>query len=93
MSKSKDIREKCLDCAGGSPKEVTLCHVIACTLWPHRFGCSYKSKRFKERTVSAMQRYPGEYAGIVEALQDHIKTHPNSPEYVAIHDILAGNPS
>ncbi len=91
MSKSKDIRDHCLDCAGGSPKEVTLCQVIACTLWPHRFGCSYKSKRFRERMESARARYPGEYADIVKLVRDHLETCPNSPEYAAIHDILEGH--
>lgn len=34
----KAIRRKCLDCCCGSPKEVELCPVTACTLYPYRFG-------------------------------------------------------
>ena len=34
----KSIREKCLDCSCGSPKEVRLCPVIKCALYPYRFG-------------------------------------------------------
>jgi hypothetical protein len=32
------IRKKCIDCSGGSRKEVRLCPVVACPLWPYRFG-------------------------------------------------------
>lgn len=34
----KSIRLKCLDCCCGSPKEVELCPVVGCTLYPYRFG-------------------------------------------------------
>lgn len=34
----KAIREKCLDCCCDSHKEVTLCQVKDCTLYPFRFG-------------------------------------------------------
>lgn len=30
------IRAKCLDCAGGQPKEVRLCPAKLCSLWPFR---------------------------------------------------------
>jgi hypothetical protein len=32
------IRAKCLSCGCGSHKEVELCPVEACPLWPLRFG-------------------------------------------------------
>lgn len=32
------LRRKCLDCSAGSRKEVRLCPVEACTLWPYRLG-------------------------------------------------------
>ena len=32
------IREHCVHCAGGSVKEVRMCPVKDCTLWPYRFG-------------------------------------------------------
>lgn len=35
----KAIRSQCLGCGGGSWKEVALCTVTACPLWPYRF-CS-----------------------------------------------------
>jgi len=34
----KAIRAKCLDCSGGSSKEVRLCPAEGCPLWPYRFG-------------------------------------------------------
>lgn len=45
MEKPKDfksplriIREKCLDCQGGSVLEVKACSILDCALWYHRFG-------------------------------------------------------
>ena len=34
----KSIRAKCIDCSGGSHKEVRLCPVKDCTLYPYRMG-------------------------------------------------------
>ena len=34
----KAMRANCLDCCCGSPKEVRLCPVIECALYPYRFG-------------------------------------------------------
>ena len=34
----KSIREKCLDCTAGSRKEIRLCPVVQCALYPYRFG-------------------------------------------------------
>jgi len=44
MSKEKyltplqSIRKKCLDCSCGSTKEVNLCPITTCALWPYRSG-------------------------------------------------------
>jgi hypothetical protein len=32
------IREKCIDCSGGSLLDVRLCPVVKCALWPYRAG-------------------------------------------------------
>ena len=32
------VRAKCLDCSGRSSKEVSLCTVKTCPLWPFRLG-------------------------------------------------------
>ena len=34
----KAIRAKCIDCSGGSAKEVRECHIRDCELWPYRMG-------------------------------------------------------
>lgn len=34
----KAIRAKCLDCCCGSAKEVELCPIPDCSLYPYRFG-------------------------------------------------------
>jgi len=34
----KSIRAYCLECSGGSPKEVRLCVIPECPLYPYRLG-------------------------------------------------------
>lgn len=34
----KAIRMKCLDCCSGQNKEIRLCTVINCPIYPYRFG-------------------------------------------------------
>jgi hypothetical protein len=34
----KAIRHRCLDCCAGSAREVGLCPVHTCSLYPYRFG-------------------------------------------------------
>lgn len=38
MTPMKAIRANCLDCCGGSPKEVRLCPSAKCPLYPYRLG-------------------------------------------------------
>jgi len=39
----KAIRLKCLDCCAGSRKEVRLCPVRDCPLWPFRMGRNHSN--------------------------------------------------
>ena len=55
--KARAIRDKCLECSGDSPKEVTLCHIFDCPLWPFRIGASIESKQYKKRISLALRRY------------------------------------
>ena len=48
----KSIREKCLDCTAGSRKEIKLCTVIQCALYPYRFG-----KRPSQAIVDTINDY------------------------------------
>lgn len=46
----KMIRKKCVDCCGGSEKEVRLCTAIGCPLWAFRMGNNpLRGKVEKER--------------------------------------------
>lgn len=38
LTPMRAIRAKCLDCSGGSGKEVRECRVISCSLHPYRMG-------------------------------------------------------
>lgn len=50
----KAIRQKCLECSNGSDKEVRLCTVYDCPLYPYRMGRGPRtfdlSKEFIEKT-------------------------------------------
>lgn len=62
----KAVRLKCLDCSCFQPREVELCPVTKCTLYPYRFGKDpYKKKReytedqrtvMRGRAMSALSR-------------------------------------
>ena len=40
----KAIRAKCLDCCAGQPKEVKLCPIEECPIYPYRFGKNPKRR-------------------------------------------------
>lgn len=55
----KAIREKCLDCSGGSHKEVEKCTLKDCPVCPFRMGTNpYRTKRemTEEQRVAAAER-------------------------------------
>jgi hypothetical protein len=41
----KAIRAKCLDCMGGSSKEVKRCNIPDCSLFPYRLGKRPKQEK------------------------------------------------
>ena len=45
----KSIRAKCLDCSSGSMKEVRLCPVRNCALWPYRMGRRPRKEELEEK--------------------------------------------
>lgn len=57
--RSVAIRKKCLGCAG-STKEVTLCHILDCPLWPYRTGSGLESVKYRERMSLAKAKYKKE---------------------------------
>ena len=58
MNKARAIRMNCLDCAGGTALEATLCGITDCPLWEHRLGCSPKSRVYQERVARALKSHP-----------------------------------
>ena len=55
----KAIREKCLDCCGGSSSDVKACTAQWCALYPFRFGRNpYRTKRklTDEQRTAAIER-------------------------------------
>ena len=53
----KAIRKKCLDCSNYQPKEIRLCPVIKCAIYPYRFG-----RRPDAKTISTLEEYFGKKA-------------------------------
>ena len=48
----KAIRKNCLDCTNGQPKEIRLCPVIDCALYPYRFG-----RRPNDSTIDTLKQF------------------------------------
>ena len=51
----KAIRKKCLDCTCYQPKEVRLCPVVNCPLYPYRMGT-----RPSQATIDTMNEFYSE---------------------------------
>ena len=51
----KAIRMKCLDCTCGQVKEIRLCPIINCPLYPYRMG-----RRPDKATVDTLKEFYGE---------------------------------
>ena len=51
----KAIRKNCLDCCCGQVKEVRLCPIINCPLYPYRMG-----RRPDKATVDTLKEFYGE---------------------------------
>ncbi len=47
------IRKKCLDCSNNSPKEVTLCPIPECELYPFRFGVRPETAKEQGKEIEA----------------------------------------
>ena len=67
MNRSQAIKAHCLECSGDSAKEVTLCVMFDCPLYPYRFGNSPGAKAYKERMATAKRNYPSEMAEIFDS--------------------------
>ena len=52
VSYAKAIRKKCLECTCNQSKEVELCEMVDCPLFPYRFGCG---------PDTVVNKYPGKF--------------------------------
>ncbi len=48
----KAIRKKCLDCCNYQSKEVRLCTIVNCAIYPYRFG-----RRPNKATVDTLKKF------------------------------------
>jgi hypothetical protein len=55
------IKKKCLHCGAGTYKEVVLCPVRRCSLYPYRFGFEPGSKRYLQKLKMAKRKWPTEF--------------------------------
>ena len=56
-SRAKAVKDKCLECSGGSPLEVTLCVVVQCPLWRFRTG-NDTSQAYWQRLARVLRNHP-----------------------------------
>jgi hypothetical protein len=66
MNRRNAIREKCLYCSGDSPKEVLLCHIFDCYIWPFRTGGFVASSAYQKRIEKAFKNYKADVAALAE---------------------------
>ena len=64
MTKQTAIRKFCLDCFGGSTKDIALCTAPDCPLWPFRLGYGLKTTRAKAYMKTIAERYPKDVASL-----------------------------
>ena len=55
MTRSAAIRAKCLDCSNNQPREILLCTIPSCALYPFRLGYAGK-KRYERAEVLKQER-------------------------------------
>lgn len=58
MTKQRAIRKFCLDCCGGSVKDVVFCTDPKCSLWPWRLGVGPRSKEWRRIMEANRRKYP-----------------------------------
>mgnify|MGYP000417960840 CR=1 FL=1 len=66
----KAVRSKCRDCCAGSRKEVRLCPVTHCALWPYRFGGRKRAKKIVAEERRKQKKLEGE-THWAEQLEDY----------------------
>ena len=80
MTKQAAIRKHCLECAGDSRKEVSLCHLFDCPLWPWRTGTHTTSKTYVARINKTLESCPEAVAALGKLGVDISRFIPFSAE-------------
>jgi hypothetical protein len=83
MNKTQAIKKHCLECAGDSAKEVTLCHIIDCPLWEFRTGNTPRSNVYKKRLEKAKKRWPDDYREMEKVRQERMDEEKTA--FLALH--------
>jgi hypothetical protein len=91
MTKQRAISVFCKECAGDSFKEVTLCHLFDCPLWPWRTGLHISSKGYAERIAAGLSKYPEEVVELVKMGVDISRYTGFLPEKPVCAPVLQGN--
>ncbi len=60
LTPMKAIRAKCMDCTCHQPKEIRVCRITSCALWPYRMG---KRPKQGDGMADALEREAVEVAG------------------------------
>ena len=79
MTRAKAIKQHCFDCAGGTAKEVTLCELTDCFLWPYRTGQSPESKSYQKRMAKAQFAISGKAQNGLSLESQSIKSLLGAP--------------
>lgn len=69
LSKTRAIREKCLECQAGSKDRVKTCYLTDCALWPYRLGKGICTSEDGERTSAVRVMSPENKAKAAERLR------------------------
>jgi hypothetical protein len=56
MTKGRAIKLYCLECAGDSANETTLCQIKDCPLWEHRLGGGMRTAGYQNRVKGLWER-------------------------------------
>ena len=51
----KAIRAKCLECCAGQTREVRLCHMVWCSLYPYRMGKRPKTEETEQNADDRLE--------------------------------------
>ncbi len=57
LNRRKAIRERCLNCSGWFPREVSNCGFVDCSLYPFRSGKGKQNPKLREKAIRAFCRW------------------------------------